>query len=257
MLNEKLAAFARLLEIMDQLREKCPWDRKQTFDSLRYLTIEETYELSDAIIEKQYDDIKKEVGDLLLHIVFYGKLGEEQQRFDMADIIHSLCDKLVRRHPHIYGNTEATTAEEVKNNWEAIKMTEGRKSVLSGVPKSLPAMVKAIRMQEKARGVGFDWDTVEQVEEKVHEEWNELQTEIQKKDNQNLIENEFGDLLFALINYARFLGVNPEDALERTNKKFIRRFTHLENRADEEGKKLRDMTLNEMDMYWNEAKNNE
>lgn len=257
MLNEKLAAFARLLEIMDQLREKCPWDRKQTFDSLRYLTIEETYELSDAIIEKQYDDIKKEVGDLLLHIVFYGKLGEEQQRFDMADIIHSLCDKLVRRHPHIYGNTEATTAEEVKNNWEAIKMTEGRKSVLSGVPKSLPAMVKAIRMQEKARGVGFDWDTVEQVEEKVHEEWSELQTEIQKKDNQNLIENEFGDLLFALINYARFLGVNPEDALERTNKKFIRRFTHLENRADEEGKKLRDMTLNEMDMYWNEAKNNE
>lgn len=256
-MSEKTAAFERLLKIMDELREKCPWDRKQTFETLRYLTIEETYELSDAIIEKQYEDIKKEVGDLLLHIVFYGKIGEEQNRFDMADIINSLCEKLIRRHPHIYGNGHAADAEEVKNNWEAIKMKEGRKSVLSGVPKSLPSMVKAIRMQEKARGVGFDWDTVRQVEDKVHEEWQELQSEIQKNNNQDSIEGEFGDLLFALINYARFLGVNPEDALERTNKKFIHRFTHVENEAHKRGKELKDMTLEEMDAYWNEAKNNE
>lgn len=257
MMKEKTAAFERLLKIMDELREKCPWDRKQTFDTLRYLTIEETYELSDAIIEKQYEDIKKEVGDLLLHIVFYGKIGEEQNRFDIADIINSLCEKLIRRHPHIYGDEHAATAEEVKNNWEAIKMKEGRKSVLSGVPKSLPSMVKAIRMQEKARGVGFDWDTVQQVEEKVHEEWRELQSEIQKNNNQDAIEGEFGDLLFALINYARFIGVNPEDALEHTNKKFIRRFSYVEDEAHKRGKELRDMTLEEMDVYWNEAKNNE
>lgn len=256
---EQLAAFNRLLTIMDELREQCPWDRKQTTESLRHLTIEETFELSDAILEGNPEEIKKELGDILLHIVFYAKIGSEEGNFDISSLIHSLCDKLVRRHPHIYGNTIAQDEETVKQNWEKIKLQEkGNVSVLGGVPRSLPALIKAMRIQEKARGVGFDWEEKQQVWEKVEEEMREFQEEFnatsdREIDRENATE-EFGDLLFSLINYARFIDINPEEALERTNLKFIKRFKYLENAARESGKKLSDMTLAEMDVYWNEAK---
>lgn len=250
---QQLEAFNRLLDIMDDLREKCPWDKKQTFESLRHLTIEETYELGDAILDKNLEEIKKELGDLLLHIVFYAKLGSEEKSFDMADIANDICEKLIHRHPHIYGDVEVEDEEEVKRNWEKLKLKEGKKSVLEGVPKSLPALVKASRIQDKVKGVGFDWEEPHQVWEKVQEELEELQVEVQSG-NQDKIESEFGDVLFSMINYARFLKVNPEDALERTNKKFIKRFTYLESKANELGKNLSDMTLAEMDVFWEEAK---
>ncbi len=253
-MSEIGTSFERLVEILNTLREKCPWDKKQTLESLRYLTIEETYELSDAIVEKDYDEIKKELGDILLHIVFYSKIGEEQNLFDIVSVIEGICEKLIRRHPHIYSNTKVNDEEDVKSNWEKIKLQEGRKSVLEGVPNSLPAMVKAHRMQEKARGVGFDWETTEQVYEKVQEEMQELQEEICKNESKEKKEMEFGDLLFALINYARFIDVNPEDALEKTNKKFKKRFQYLEQKALVENKSLSEMTLAEMDVWWNEAK---
>ena len=251
--ENQLKALERLLHIMDDLREKCPWDKKQTLQSLRHLTIEETYELGDAILEDNLDEIKKELGDLLLHIVFYSKIGSERQAFDIADVANSISDKLVDRHPHIYGDVVVADEEEVKRNWEKLKLKEGKKSVLEGVPKSLPAMVKATRIQDKARGVGFDWDNKEQVWEKVLEELQEFQEEI-KNENLEKAEAEFGDVLFSMINYARFLNINPEDALEKTNKKFIYRFQYLEQKAAEIGKSLSDMTLAEMDVYWNEAK---
>ncbi len=247
--------FERLLAIMDDLRGQCPWDREQTLESLRYLSIEETYELSDAILEGNMDMVKKELGDLLLHIVFYAKIGEEQGSFSISDVIESINHKLVHRHPHIYGDVQANDADTVKNNWERIKLGEGKKSVLEGVPMSLPAMVKAYRIQEKVRGVGFDWENTSQVREKVFEEFRELSEELEKGDSAAAkAEGEFGDLLFALINYARFIGVNPEDALEKTNRKFIRRFKHLEQRAHQDGRKLHNMTLAEMDVWWEEAK---
>lgn len=252
-MDKRLEAFGKLLEIMDELRAKCPWDKKQTLDTLRYLTIEEMYELSDAIIERDMDDIKKELGDLMLHLVFYSKIASEQNAFDITDVLESINEKLIRRHPHIYGDVEANDAETVKKNWEKIKMTEGRKSVLSGVPVSLPAMVKAYRIQEKARGVGFDWEHAGQVWNKVQEELSELELE-KLNGSKEKIEDEFGDLLFALINYARFIEVNPEDALERTNRKFIKRFQFIEDRVNEEGKSMHDMTLSQLDVYWNEAK---
>lgn len=251
-IEQKKDAFARLLKIMDELRENCPWDKKQTMESLRILTIEETYELGDAILDKNPDEIKKELGDLFLHLVFYSRIGSEENNFDVADVLHSVCEKLIERHPHIYGDVKVENEEQVKANWEKIKLKSGNKSVLSGVPKSLPSMVKATRIQEKARGVGFDWDNEEQVWEKVNEELGELKAEIQKKSNK--IEEEFGDLLFALINYARFIGVSPEDALEKTNRKFIRRFNYLEENSKKDGKVLGEMTLEEMDFYWNKAK---
>ncbi len=247
-------AFGRLLQIMDELREQCPWDRSQTLESLRYLTIEETYELSDAILEKNHEDIKKELGDLMLHLVFYAKIGEEHKTFNITDVLNSICDKLIMRHPHIYSDVKVSGAEEVKNNWEKIKLKEGKKSVLEGVPKGLPAMVKAYRMQEKARGVGFDWDNTEQVWEKVIEEKDELFYEINNGNNHEKVEQEFGDLLFALINYARFINVNPEDALERTNKKFIERFKYIEKQATALGRSLHDMSLDEMEEIWKESK---
>ena len=253
-MNTELEQFDRLSNILDELREKCPWDKKQTIDSLRYLTIEEVYELSDAIVERQYDEVKKELGDILMHILFYAKIAKDEKLFDLTDVLNSICEKLIRRHPHIYGNVEANDAEAVKQNWEKIKMTEGRTSVLDGVPNTLPAVVKAVRMQEKARGIGFDWDNANQVKDKVMEEWNELQVELSKVDNHDNIEAEFGDLLFALINWSRFIGVNPEDALERTNKKFKQRFQYMEKRSRETGRPLQDMTLDEMDLWWNEAK---
>jgi XTP/dITP diphosphohydrolase len=253
-MKEKLAAFERLLIIMDELRDQCPWDKKQTLESLRYLTIEETYELSDAILEKDMDEIKKELGDLMLHLVFYAKIGSETGHFDIADVLNSISEKLVRRHPHIYGDVTVNNAEDVKNNWEKIKLQEkDRDSVLTGVPNSLPAMVKAYRMQEKVRGVGFDWNTAEQVWEKVNEEIAELQHEIAVGDDEKK-EKEFGDLLFSLVNYARFIGVNPEDALERTNKKFVQRFKYIEQQSKKQGKSLKNMTLEEMDVFWDEAK---
>ncbi len=255
-MDKRLEAFKRLLDIMDKLRAECPWDKEQTFDSLRHLTIEETYELSDAILDKDYMEISKELGDLLLHIVFYAKLGEEISRFDITKVIEGINEKLIRRHPHIFSDTQVTNAEEVKNNWEKIKLAEGRKSVLEGVPNSLPAMIKAYRMQDKARGVGFDWDNATQVWDKVKEEVDELHHEI-KNNNADKIENEFGDVLFALINYARFIDVNPETALERTNRKFKSRFEYLEKAVAEDGKSMRDMTLEEMDIYWNKAKSME
>lgn len=251
--EQKLQAFSRLLDIMDDLREKCPWDKKQTLQSLRYLTIEETYELGDAIIENDMQEIKKELGDLLLHIVFYAKIGSETGDFDMADVANGICEKLIHRHPHIYGDVKVENEEDVKRNWEKLKLKEGRKSVLEGVPGSLPAMVKANRIQEKVKAVGFDWEESHQVWEKVQEELDELQTEV-KNNNQKKIEQEFGDVLFSMINYARFLNVNPEDALEQTNKKFIKRFKYLEEKSNEIGKPLSEMTLAEMDIYWNEAK---
>jgi len=254
-MEEKLAAFKHLLEIMDELRDKCPWDKKQTFESIRYLTIEETYELSDAILEKNVDEIKKELGDLLLHIVFYSKIGSEQNAFDIKDVINNINEKLIKRHPHIFGDVKVQTAEDVANNWEKIKINEeGKKSVLEGVPKSLPPLVKAIRMQEKVRGVGFDWEKPHQVWDKVLEELNELKTEVENNSKKDRIEEEFGDLLFALVNYARFIDVNPEDALEKTNRKFIKRFQYLEKQAKENDKLLQDMSLEEMDVYWNKAK---
>lgn len=253
-MKEKLAAFERLLTIMDELRDQCPWDKKQTLESLRYLTIEETYELSDAILEKDMDEIKKELGDLMLHLVFYAKIGSETGHFDIADVLNGISEKLVRRHPHIYGDVKVNNAEDVKNNWEKIKLQEkDRDSVLTGVPNSLPAMVKAYRMQEKVRGVGFDWNTAEQVWEKVNEEIAELQHEITVGDDEKK-EKEFGDLLFSLVNYARFIGVNPEDALERTNKKFVQRFKYIEQQSKKQGKSLKNMTLEEMDVFWDEAK---
>jgi XTP/dITP diphosphohydrolase len=253
-MNEKLKAFERLLIIMDELREKCPWDKKQTMESLRHLTIEETYELSDAILEKDYNEIKKELGDLMMHLVFYARIASETNHFDIADVLNTICDKLISRHPHIYGDVKVANEEEVKANWEKLKLKEGNKSVLAGVPASLPALIKASRIQEKARGVGFDWENKQQVWEKVLEELNEFKTEAEKENNHAKTEEEFGDLLFSLVNYARFIGINPEDALERTNKKFIKRFTYLEEECKKEGKTLSEMTLNEMDEYWNRAK---
>ena len=238
---------------MDDLRAQCPWDKKQTMQSLRHLTIEETYELGDAILDNDLQEVKKELGDLLLHIVFYAKIGSETGDFDIADVANGVCDKLIIRHPHIYGDVKVDDEEDVKRNWEKIKLKEGNKSVLGGVPKSLPALVKASRIQDKAAGVGFDWDNIDDVFAKVKEEIEELHTEV-KAQKHTAIEAEFGDVLFSLINYARFLKVNPEDALERTNKKFIARFQYLERKAAESGKSLRDMTLAEMEAYWQEAK---
>ena len=252
--DKRLAAFKRLLDIMDELREKCPWDSKQTIDSLRYLTIEETYELSDAIIDHKYDNIREELGDLMLHLVFYAKIGAEKEQFDITDVLNGICEKLIRRHPHIFGDTVAQTAEDVKANWEKIKLKEGKRSVLGGVPVSLPAMVKAYRMQEKAKGVGFEWNNTSEVWEKLEEELGELKTEVEAQSEH--IEEEFGDVLFSLINYARFIHVNPEDALEKTNKKFIKRFQYMEERAHTQGKQLSDMTLDEMEALWQEAKKN-
>jgi len=256
---EKLVAFDRLLTIMDELRENCPWDKKQTMETLRHLTIEETYELGDAILENDLEEVKKELGDLMLHTVFYAKIGAEKEAFDITDVLNGICDKLVHRHPHIYGDVEAKDEQAVKENWEKIKLKEkGNKSVLGGVPPSLPAMVKAMRIQEKARGAGFDWDKKEQVWEKVEEEMQEFKEEFniadEQKINRERAQNEFGDLLFSLINYSRFIDINPEEALERTNKKFIKRFNYLESESGKDGKTLSEMTLDEMDAYWNRAK---
>ena len=253
-MTDKLKAFDELLTIMDTLRANCPWDKKQTIDSLRYLTIEETYELSDAIIEQDLDEVKKELGDLMLHLVFYAKLGEETGSFGIADVLSGINEKLINRHPHIYGDVKVQTATDVKNNWEKIKLTEGRESVLEGVPMSLPAMIKAYRIQDKVRGIGFDWDNVSQVWEKVEEEIAELKYELEHGADKVKTESEFGDLLFALINYARFIDVNPETALERTNRKFISRFKFLEKAVNADGKKLHEMNLAEMDVYWEKAK---
>ena len=251
-MKEKLVAFERLLNIMDELREKCPWDKKQTMKSLRHLTIEETYELTDAIIENDLNEIKGELGDLLLHIVFYARIASETNDFNISDVLNAICDKLIHRHPHIYGDVEVADEEEVKANWEKLKLKEGKKSVLEGVPKSLPALVKAIRIQDKAKGIGFDWDNKNQVWEKVKEEIEELKVEIENKSDK--IEDEFGDVLFSLINYGRFLNINPEDALEKTNKKFIKRFQYMESETKKEGVELSDLSLTEMDVYWNKAK---
>jgi XTP/dITP diphosphohydrolase len=256
-LKEKLKAFEKLLEIMDDLRAQCPWDKEQTFESLRHLTIEETYELSEAVLDKDTDSIKKELGDLMLHLVFYAKIGSESGNFDFGDVLNYINEKLVFRHPHIYGDVKVKDARNVKDNWEKLKLNEGRESVLSGVPMSLPPLVKAYRIQEKAKGVGFDWEKPEQVWEKVIEELNELKHEVESGSIKDKMEHELGDLIFALVNYARFIGVNPEDALERTNKKFIKRFQHLESKAKEMGRSLKDMTLAEMDVFWEEAKKGE
>ncbi|MCL6272757.1 nucleoside triphosphate pyrophosphohydrolase [Muricauda sp. 2012CJ35-5] len=251
--SEQLKAIDRLLTIMDELRAGCPWDKKQTMQSLRHLTIEETYELGDAILDNDLEEVKKELGDLLLHIIFYAKIGSETQDFDIADVANGICEKLINRHPHIYGDVDVKDEEEVKQNWENIKLKEGKKSVLEGVPNSLPALVKANRIQEKVAGVGFDWEQPEQVFEKVQEELGELQEEL-KQGNADRLESEFGDVLFSMINYARFLDINPENALERTNKKFIKRFQYLEQKAKGLGKSLKDMSLAEMDVFWEEAK---
>jgi len=251
--TNQLQAFDRLLTIMDQLREQCPWDQKQTMESLRLLTIEETYELGDAILDQDLQEVKNELGDLLLHIVFYAKIGSETKDFDISDVINSICEKLIHRHPHIYSDVVVKDETEVKQNWENLKLKEGKTSVLQGVPKSLPALVKASRIQEKVAGVGFDWEEPNQVWEKVEEELAEFKAEVENK-NQAAIEDEFGDVLFSLINYARFLDINPENALERTNKKFIKRFQYLEFKAKSLQKSLSDMTLAEMDVYWEEAK---
>ncbi|MBL6867363.1 MAG: nucleoside triphosphate pyrophosphohydrolase [Cryomorphaceae bacterium] len=250
----KIEAFGRLLDIMDTLRAKCPWDKKQTLESLRHLTIEETYELADAIEEGDLNEIKKELGDLMLHMVFYSKIGSEKGAFDVGDVLNSVCDKLIHRHPHIYGDVEATTEEEVKANWEAIKLKEkGTKSVLQGVPRGLPALVKAIRIGDKARGAGFDWEQPQDVWVKIREELVEFE-DAQKSGNQDLIEGELGDVLFSIVNFARLSNLDPEMALERTNKKFIYRFTYMENAARNMGKSLADMSLEEMEGLWNEAK---
>ena len=257
--KEKLAAFDRLLTIMDELREQCPWDRKQTMESLRHLTIEETFELSDAILEGDLEEIRKELGDLMLHNVFYARIASEKEAFDIADVLNGVCEKLIRRHPHIYGDVEATDEDAVKANWEKIKLKEKgdrQGSVLEGVPRSLPALIKAMRIQEKARGVGFDWDHKQQVWDKVQEELSELGEEF-NTDKPVDIEKataEFGDLLFSLINFARFIDVNPEEALERTNRKFIKRFKYLESTSRQDGKDLSEMTLEELEFYWQQAK---
>jgi len=259
-MQNKLKAFERLLNIMEDLRAKCPWDKKQTLESLRHLTIEETYELADAIIEKDMQEVKGELGDLMLHIVFYSKIASETNQFDVADVLNTVCDKLIRRHPHIYGDTIAQTEDEVKANWEKIKLLEKnnktnkkKQSVLEGVPKALPALVKASRIQEKVKGLGFEWDNKQQVWDKVEEEIQELK-QAEKNNNLNQIEEEFGDVLFALINYARWINVNPENALEKTNKKFIKRFQWMESQTKKDGKNLSKMSLNEMNLYWNKAK---
>ena len=249
----QLKAIDRLLTIMNELREQCPWDRKQTLQSLRHLTIEETYELGDAILDNDLEEVKKELGDLLLHIVFYAKIGSETGDFDIADVANGICEKLISRHPHIYGDVAVEDEEDVKRNWENLKLKEGKKSVLEGVPRSLPALVKASRIQDKVAGVGFDWEEPQQVFEKLQEELAELQEEVEARD-QEKIEAEFGDVMFSMINYARFLKVDAESALERTNKKFIKRFQYLEQKAKENNKALRDMTLREMDVFWEEAK---
>ncbi|RXP57612.1 nucleoside triphosphate pyrophosphohydrolase [Lutibacter sp. HS1-25] len=251
--EQQLQAFGRLLDVMDELRSKCPWDQKQTFQSLRHLTIEETYELGDAILNNDFEEIKKELGDLLLHIVFYAKIGSETNSFDIGDVTTAITEKLIYRHPHIYGDVQVKDEEEVKQNWEKLKLKEGKTSVLEGVPKGLPAMVKANRIQDKVAGVGFDWEKPEQVWEKVQEELSELNTEIEKG-NTAKIEAEFGDVLFSMINYARFIKVDPENALERTNKKFINRFQYLEAEANKVGKSLQNMSLEEMDVFWNASK---
>ena len=253
-MEDKTKAFTRLLTIMDELREQCPWDKKQTMDSLRYLTIEEMYELSDAILDKDMQEIKKELGDILLHIVFYSRIASETNDFNITEVINSVCDKLIHRHPHIYGDVKVKDEIEVKKNWEKLKLKEGKKSVLEGVPKSLPAIVKSFRIQEKVRGIGFDWDNKSQVWEKVLEEIEELKVEVEKGDNDR-IESEFGDVLFALTNYARFIDVNPEDALERTNKRFIKRFQIMEKLIEKENLSLDQMNLEQMDIYWEQAKN--
>jgi len=257
--KSQLTAFDQLLTIMDELREQCPWDKKQTMETLRHLTIEETFELSDAILDSDLEEVKKELGDLLLHIVFYARLGDEQQAFDIGSVIRQLNEKLIRRHPHIYAETEAKDEETVKQNWEKIKLKEkGNQSVLGGVPKSLPALIKAMRIQEKARGVGFDWEADEQVWEKVQEELQEFKDAMdQRERDREAVAAEFGDVLFSLINYARFLDINPEEALERTNRKFIHRFQFLEKAARKSGKSLADMSLAEMDVFWEEAKKQE
>lgn len=252
--KEAQESFSKLLTIMDELREKCPWDRKQTNLSLKSNTIEEVYELAQAIEDNDYQEIKKELGDLLLHVVFYSKIGSESGEFDIKAVIDSLCEKLIRRHPHIYGEVKVENAEDVKKTWEQIKMTEGRTSVFSGVPRALDSLIKACRLQEKAAGVGFDWEKKEQVWEKVKEELQELEQEVETQNSQEKIEEEFGDVLFALINYARFLKIKPEHALEKTNRKFIKRFQYIEQVAQEKNKKLQEMSLEEMDIIWNNAK---
>ncbi|HEX4888522.1 MAG TPA: nucleoside triphosphate pyrophosphohydrolase [Luteibaculaceae bacterium] len=251
-MDQRLQAFERLLNIMDELREKCPWDQKQTMESLRHLSIEEVYELSDAILQGDLNEIKKELGDVMMHMVFYAKIGSEKGAFDISDVLNGVCDKLIARHPHIYGDVVVSGEEEVKANWEKLKLKEGNQSVLAGVPKSLPSLVKASRIQEKARGIGFDWNHQDQVWEKVLEEIHEFKTEVDRGSDKQT--DEFGDLLFSLINYARFVDINPDEALERTNLKFIKRFQYLETEATNDGKKLSEMTLAEMDYYWNKAK---
>ena len=256
-MQKKLDAFERLLNIMDDLRNQCPWDKEQTYESLRHLTIEEVYELSDAILDKNLPEIRKELGDLMLHLVFYAKIGSETNDFDIADVLNGICEKLIFRHPHIYGDTKVTDAEDVLNNWEKLKLKEGNKSVLEGVPKSLPPLIKAFRIQEKVKGVGFEWKKREDVWNKVIEELNELKAEVDNGSIHEKMEDELGDLLFAITNYARYIGVNPEDALERTNKKFIRRFKYIETESEKDGYKIEDMSLEEMDKYWNKAKEEE
>ncbi|MGZ0016693.1 nucleoside triphosphate pyrophosphohydrolase [Yeosuana sp. AK3] len=251
--EHQLKAFDRLLTIMDELREGCPWDKKQTMETLRHLTIEETYELGDAILDNDLEEVKKELGDVLLHIVFYAKIGSETNSFDIADVCHGICEKLISRHPHIYGDVQVENEEDVKRNWENLKLKEGKKSVLEGVPNSLPALVKANRIQEKVAGVGFDWEEPNQVWEKVEEELAEFKEEV-KNGNVDAMESEFGDVLFSMVNYARFLKINPENALERTNKKFSKRFQYLEEKAKAINKPLKEMTLAEMDVFWEEAK---
>jgi XTP/dITP diphosphohydrolase len=254
-MEEKAAAFRRLLEIMDELRVKCPWDQKQTLESIRYLTIEETYELSDAILEKNMEGMKKELGDLMLHLVFYSKIASESNAFDILDVLNTIIAKLIHRHPHIFGDVKVTDAKNVRDNWEKIKLKEkGNESVLSGVPGSLPAVIKAYRIQEKASGVGFDWENKEQVWDKVNEELNELHEAAVTDPDHDKMEDELGDLLFSIINYARFLDVNPEDALERTNRKFIKRFQFVEDNAKKLHKPLHEMTLDELNVFWNTAK---
>lgn len=252
-MKNKAKAFVRLVEIMDRLREECPWDKKQTIDSLRYLTIEEMYELSDAILDKNMDEIKKELGDLMLHIVFYSRIASEKKHFDITDVLNSISDKLIHRHPHIYGDVVANDVKQVKENWEKLKLKEGKKSVLEGVPKSLPAIVKAYRIQEKVRGIGFDWQNKNQVWDKVQEEIEEFQREEKKNDTEKM-EEEFGDVLFSLVNYSRFVNVNPEDALEKTNKKFIRRFQFMEQKIKEDGLDLSKLSFEQMNNFWDMAK---
>ena len=252
-MEEKLKAFERLLNIMDDLREKCPWDKKQTLESLRHLTIEETYELGDAIIANDLEELKGEIGDLMLHMVFYAKIADEKGAFDIKDVLEAICDKLVHRHPHIYGDVEVSSEEEVKANWEKLKLKEGKKSVLEGVPKSLPALVKATRIQDKVKGIGFEWDNQEQVWDKVQEELAEFKDEVDANDKDKM-EEEFGDVLFSMINYARWIGVNPEDALARTNRKFINRFQWMEEETAKDGKSISEMNLAEMDEYWERSK---